>query len=203
MRRSAIFYPLALGAALTVIAPRADTGERAQSTVEDLRREVEQREQELGAAQIALTAARYRLALAEGKAELAAAECRTLLQRYEARLKAVQDLATEGRLCNGAPLRDAQGSVAVVKAWLAEAEGKRDDLVAELPKVIAYYEWQIKTCQSMREQRVISEEEAQEVVKESATELRRARERLANLRGDPAKQDKARNGGNPKSAEAR
>jgi hypothetical protein len=187
----------ALGVALAVPSPGASMAQHAQPTVEELKRVVEQREQELDAAQVALTVARARLARAEGKAKLAAAECRTLLRHYEGRLKVVQDVMAQGRICSDEPLQEAQGSVAVARAWLAEAEGRRDDLLAELPKVIAYYEWRIQRYQSLRQHKLIPEEEAQAAMKESETDLRWARERLAGLRGDPARQDKTGKGDKP------
>ena len=162
----------------------------APPTVAELKRVVEQKEQELSAAQIALTVARARLARAEGKAELAAKESRTLLRYYEGELKLVQDQLAQGRLCFVEPLRQAEGSVAVARAWLAEAENRRDDLIAELPRVIAYHEWRIRFYQRSVKQMVITEQEAGEVLKESETDLRWARERLAQLRGGPSRQEK-------------
>jgi hypothetical protein len=180
----------ALGAAFAALSPEANLAQQAQPTVEELKRVVEQKEKELHAAQAALAVARARLAQAEGKVELAAAEWRMVLSHYEGRLKVVQDLIKQGRLCSDEPLRQAEGSVAVAHAWLADAEGKRDDLLAALPNVIAYYDWRIQRYQSLRQHRAIPEEVAQEALKESDTELRWARERLAGLRGNSASQNK-------------
>jgi hypothetical protein len=197
MTRASMLFSSGLGVALAVLSLGASMAQDAPPTVEELKRLVEQREQELRAAQVALTVARARLARTEGKAEVAAAECRTLLRHYEGRLKVVQDLFAQGRICSDEPLQQAQGSVAVARAWLAEAEGRRDDLSAELPKVIAYHEWRIQRYQSLRQHKAISEEEAQAALKESETDLRWARERLAGLRGDPARQDKTGKGDKP------
>jgi hypothetical protein len=181
----------ALGAALVVPSPRASMAQHAQPTAEDPKR-VEQ--QELPEAQVAAAIARARLAWAECKAELAAAEWRTLLRHYEARLKVVQDLTTRGRLCSVEPYLEAQGSVAVARAWLAEAEGKRDDLLAALPKVIAYHEWRIQRYQALRLHGVIPDAEVQAALKEPEKDLGWARQRLDGLRRDPASQDKTGKG---------
>jgi hypothetical protein len=165
--------------------------------VEELKRSVEQREQEFAEAQAARALARARLATAEGKAEVAAAEWRKVLRHAEGRLKAVQDLLARGRICSAEPLRHAQGEVTVARAWLADAEGRRVDLFLELPKVIAYHEWRIQTYQSLLRNKAVGEEDAKEAMKEAGEELRRARDRLAPLRGDPASPDKTGNGSKP------
>jgi thioredoxin-related protein len=184
------------------VAPRTDArsaslAQHPQPSVEELKRQVEQREQEAGAAQAALAAARARLARAEGKRELAAAEWRKVLAHDEGRLKAVQDLYARGRICSAEPLEEAQGAVAVDRVWLADLEGKRDDLLAELPKAIAYYEFRVRWYESLRQHAAIPEGEAQQALKESGEELRRARERLAALRGAAASQDKPGEGVKP------
>jgi hypothetical protein len=189
MTGTSMFVSFVLAAALALLFPAASLAQPAQPNVEELKRLVEQREQELREAQIALAVARGRLALAEGKAELAAAEWRKVLRHHESHLKVVEDLVARGRLCSVEPLKEAQGSVAVARAWLAEAEGRRDDLRAELPKVIAYHEWRMERYRCLRRLGVISEEVADEALKESKTELREARERLARLPGDPTKQE--------------
>jgi hypothetical protein len=197
MTRIAVISSLALGAALVGLSPVASRAQQAPPTVEELKRVVEQREEELRTARVALAVARVRLAMTEGKAQSAAAECRTLLRSYEGRLKAVQELIAQGRLCSDEPLRQAQGSVAVARAWLAEAEGRPNDLLAELPKVLAYEEWRIQRYQSLREHKAISEHDARAVLKEAEADLRWARERLTALRGGPAKPCKTGTRGKP------
>ena len=61
----------------------------------------------------------------------------------------------------------------------------RADLLAALPKVIAYHAWRIRRYQSLLLHKAITEEDALAALKESETELRWARERLACLRGEP------------------
>jgi hypothetical protein len=55
----------------------------------------------------------------------------------------------------------------------------------------------VRWYESLRRHAAIPEGEAQQVLKESGEELRRARERLAALRGAPARQDRAGKGGKP------
>src|SRR5262249_45934223 len=157
----------ALGATFAVLPLRIGIAHNAPPTVEELKRVVEQREEELRAAQLTLAVARARLAWAEGKAELAAAEWRTVLRHHADRLKVVRDLIAHGRICSEEPLQEAQGAVAVARAGLAEAEGRPDDLRAELPKVIAYYQRRIQRYQSLRQHKAIPEEEAQAALRES------------------------------------
>jgi hypothetical protein len=158
---------------------------------------VEQREQELSAAQVALAYARARLARAEGKLKLAAAEWRKVLRHREGHLKAVEQRYARGVICSPEPLQEARGAVAVARARLAEADGKRGDLRAELPKVIAYHEWRIQRFQALLRKRVIAEKEAQAALKASETELRWARGCLASMRGDSAKLPKTGKGCKP------
>jgi thioredoxin-related protein len=184
------------------VAPRTDARvasltQHPQPSVEELRRLVEQREQEAGAAQAALAAARARLARAEGKRELAAAEWRKVLAHDEGRLQAVRELCARGRICSAEPLEEALGAVAVDRVWLADLEGSRDDLLAELPKAIAYYEFRVRWYESLRRHVAIPEGEAQQALKESGEELRKAQERLAALRGTPASRVKPGKGGKP------
>jgi hypothetical protein len=197
MTRILLFSSFALGAALVALSPNSSAARDAPPTVEELKRVVERKERELQVAQIALAVARTRLALAEGKKELAAAEARTLIRYYEKRLKFVQDQIAKGRICNEEPLIQAEGALAVARAWLAEAEGKRAELLAELPRVIAYEEWRIKRYHSLLELKAISEETAEEGSKQPKQDLQWARERLAELRGEPAKKGEANNDGKP------
>jgi hypothetical protein len=76
-------------------------------------------------------------------------------------------------------------------------EGKRDELLAELPKVIAYYDLRVRACETLRERRAIAEKEAQEALKEYRAELRWARERLAAAPGDSPASDESDKGDIP------
>src|SRR5438045_3311497 len=103
MTRASMFSSFALGVALAALLPAASMAQHAQPSVEELKRLVEQREQELRAVQVA-----------------------------------------RGGICSDEPLQEAQGAVAGARAWLAEMQGRRDDLLAALPQVIAYHEWRIQ-----------------------------------------------------------
>jgi hypothetical protein len=158
--------------------------------VDELKRMVEQREKEFGAAEVALASARAQLAKAEGKKELAAAEWRKVLSCHEKLLKAMEERYARGRECYVEPLAEAQGAVAIDRVWLAELEDRRDDLRTELPKVIAYYEFRIQLYERLIKHRVISQKEADEGIKESRQELRWAQDRLTSLRKPSPDQDK-------------
>ncbi len=178
----------ALGAILVVLSPVTALAQHAPSTVEELKREVQRLEQDPAPASSALMIARARLALLEGKPKAAVIEGRVLLRESEIRLKAVQKLLTQGRLCSEDPLREAQGTMAIARALLAEAEGRRDDLRTELPRVITYHEWSISRLKHL--ERVVPRSVAAEDLKQPERELSLARQQLAGLRGDPSKQNK-------------
>jgi hypothetical protein len=154
---------------------------------------VKQREEEFSAAQVALASARARLARAEGKSDLAAAEWRKVIAHLESRVKEVEHM----NFCSPEPEQQARGKLAVARAWLADMEDRRDDLRAELPKAIAYYERRIRKYQALLEAKAVEEQEAKEGLKELAEELQYARGRLAALRKAPASQDKDGKGDKP------
>jgi hypothetical protein len=180
-------------AAVALMLPAALPAQLTQPSVEELKRLVKQREEEFSAAQVALATARARLASAEGKSELAAAEWRKVIAHWESRLKAAED----SKPCSPEPLQHALGEIALARVCLAEVEDKQDDLRAELPKVIAYYEFQVHRYESLRKYKAISEQEAEEALKQWGAELKRARERLAALREAPASPEKTGKGGKP------
>ena len=197
MTQTAMPASFALSAALALIVPTTLQAQLTQPPVEELKRLVAQREQEFRAAQFELGHARARLARAEGKSALAAAEWRKALSLFESHLNSVQDLYTQGRICSAEPFEEAQGAVTVARVRLADVENRRDDLRAELPKLIKYYELQVRRYKYLSEHGVILDKDAQEALKEFEAELRWARERLAALTGDPASQDKTDKNGNP------
>ena len=180
MKRASMPTVLVLGLLLG-LPPRALLAQLVPRPIDELRRLVEQKEEELGDAQAAAASARAQLARAEGKLELAASEWREVLLHREARLRRVRDLLAQGRLCTDEPLREAEGAVAVGRVWLADVEGRRDVLRVELPKAIAYYEWRVRRYRALRQQEAISEEEMREALKGIEDELRWARERLDGL----------------------
>jgi chromosome segregation ATPase len=180
----------ALSAAVALLLPAALPAQLTQPPVEELKRLVKEREREFSHAEVALASARARLARAEGKNELAATEWRKVLAYHQSRLKAVEGL----RPCSPEPLQEARGAVTVARVWLADMEDRRDDLRAELPKVIEYYEYRIRKYQTLRRHKAIMDQEAEEALKESGEELKWARDRLAALRDDPAGTEKTGKG---------
>jgi predicted component of type VI protein secretion system len=170
MTRALVISAIVAGAILAVASPAVSLAQ--QSPIAG----------ELTAAQVEAAVARAKQVQAEGKAEQAAAEWRPIVRYFEGRLKTVQVQLTQGRLCSDEPLREAQGMLAMARAGLADAEGRRDDLATELPKVITYHEWRLQRYRSLRALHVIPEAEMQAAQKEVEDDLRGARERLAALR---------------------
>ena len=85
------------------------------------------------------------------------------------------------RLARAKALEEAQGKVAIARAWLADVEGRREDLRVELPKVIAYYERHMRRYQLLIRYKAITDQEAQQALKEDGPELKWAQDRLAPL----------------------
>jgi hypothetical protein len=158
---------------------------------------LKQREHQLSPEQLTRAKARARMARAWGKVKLAAAEWRQVIRYYESRLKTVQQMYAQGRVCSADPAHEAEGAVAVARAWLADMTDRQDVLLAELPKVIAYYEWRLRRYQILLRNKVILEHQVQHVLKDCRRKLRWARERLAGLRGDS---DRLDNQGKPNRA---
>jgi len=159
-----------------------------EPSVEALRAEVTQRESELHRAEFALAIARSRLAKAEGKTELAIAEGRKVVQYRDQELKMYQELyRIDGGGGAQAELRRAEGAAAIARVWLAEVENRRDVLLAELPKLIAYYDGQIRMHQALLKVGGIDPTEAKASIAKDSEELRRAKERLAAAKGEPGK----------------
>jgi hypothetical protein len=175
---------LSLGAVLTVFTGMAQPVPPAME-------EPKRAEQQLQESQVPLTRARIRQARVDGKSEVVVAECRKILRYYEAQLKSV--LEHKGMLCSEGPLREAEGAIAITRVWLAEAENKREDLAAELPKVISYHEWRIESHRSLHKAGVISDQDLEEAVKKSETALKWTKQRLTGLRTASLPQGKTEN----------
>jgi hypothetical protein len=163
----------------------------AQSPVDDLKRLVDEREVEFRHAQMALAVARARLARAEGRLDLAAAEWRKVIPICEADLKSVETAITKGRYCGSEDeYLEARGVVSVARVGLADAERSNKDLLTDLPKAIAYFEQRQKRYQTLLGHGAIAESEARQALKECADELRWARERRVNLQNPPPGESK-------------
>lgn len=146
----------------------------------DLKQAVKQKERDFHAAQARLSLARVGLARAQGKTDVEA--CRTLLREYEAQWEYLEGGVSEGWICcTVETLRLTEGRVAVARAWLADAENDEKTLRTELPKAIAYYELRIQWFMELREAKVLSDEDAAKLVKESETDLQWARDRLCRI----------------------
>ena len=188
---------VAFGVALVLLLPATAPAQFTQPPVDELRRLVTEKEQEFSAAQAALAAARARLAKTEGKNALAAAEWRKVLAYEESRLKAVLESYIRKPPCSGETLEEAQGKVAIARAWLADVEGRRDDLRVELPKVITYYERHMRRYQLLSRYKAITDQEAQQALNEDGPELKWARDRFAELGPMPTSHAKTGKGGKP------
>src|SRR5262249_12682865 len=73
----------------------------------------------------------------------------------------------------------AWGAGPLARGGLAEVEHRRDVLLAELPKLIAYYDGQIRMHQALLKVGGIDPTEAKASIAKDSEELRRAKERLA------------------------
>lgn len=187
MKPHTVRIPFLLGLALA-FGPRPGvvSAQLVPAPVDELRRQVEAREQALDDAQVAAASARARLARAEGRTGQAVAEGRKVVAHHEERLRSVRELYARGRVCTGEPLDEAESALAIARVWLADVEGRRDILLVELPKVIAHYERRIRRDQALFCRGAITENEALESRKAVEPELRWARERLAAATADPA-----------------
>jgi hypothetical protein len=188
---------IGLGLALVIPLPAASPRDCPGPPIEKLRRLVEQRNQESAAAEVAIASARAHLAKAEGKTDMAAAEGRKVVRYYEDQLAAVRKEIAKGRVCFREPLDEAEGAVAIAGAWLADIENRRDDLLVELPKVIAYHEGRIRRYDALLAAKAIDEAEAKAALEEIRAELRRAKDRLAAVRGLAAGSPKLGHNGKP------
>lgn len=154
-------------------------------------------EKEVSDAEIARTYERARRAQAHCDVQNAAAEWRKILRYHQSGLKRVKRMCARGVCCSVDTLRNAEGAVAVAQARLAEVEGRKSDLQAELPRVIEFYEARMREIQNLLLHRAISDKDAQQSLKELREELRWARKRLTSLRGDSSTQDSPGHGSRP------
>jgi hypothetical protein len=198
MRQTTIPVSFALGVAFALLSPALVKAQSARPSVLELKLMVDQKKEELVFAQIALASAQAKLARAEGKTELAVSEWRKVIAYHEGRLKDILELCAQGKACFiEQPLQEAWGEVAMARAWLADVEGRKDDLRTELAKVIEYHEYRIRRYALQLKHKVISEEEAREPLKVIEEELQRAKEQLASLKATPASQNKNGKDGKP------
>lgn len=118
-------------------------------------------------------------ALARGKREKAVSVRRQVVQFYEAQLKrAIERSAWD---CGG-HVEDAQGELAVARARLADAEGDLKALAALLPRVVRHHERTLRTYERLLECCAVGPDEAADLQRQAREEIRRATERLAEVR---------------------
>ncbi|HZU34458.1 MAG TPA: hypothetical protein VFA18_01045 [Gemmataceae bacterium] len=130
-----------------------------------------------------LAEARARLAEAEGRKATAASEWRKVLAWRRAKLADSERLVKTGLYCGSSlELVLLRGRVAEARYKLAEVEGDRAIVAAELPEVIAYYEASLERLQKLRQVHAISPEEANDLERGLRRELGKARSRLKATR---------------------
>lgn len=158
--------------------------EPPQPTVETLNGEVHilKRESELAEAKLAW--ARARLAKAEGKRDVAAAEGRKVLAYYEAEWKVNKDLAAKGACLSEPAMYELEHSLREVRVWVADVEGNREVLRAELPTYIAFHQKRVRMYKDLQRLKAVPAKAGEDAIAESEASIRRAQERLAELRGD-------------------
>jgi hypothetical protein len=168
---------LLLPVLLTVVAgasarpPAGVSGRVVADGVLELKAEVERLQrhvdlapsaEEISEACAALFEARARLAEAEGKPAVAAAEWRKVLAHRVDEETRIERLLKQGKLCIGIAPAMLQGPVADARCHLAEVERNRAVLAAELPKVIAYRQAQLEQLKTLRDHRAYPAEETSE-----------------------------------------
>jgi chromosome segregation ATPase len=143
-----------------------------------LKREVQDRERQAAQAQCDLAEARARLAEAEGKRKAAVEEWGKVVTHYERQLRWIEKYS--GTICDiEAELAIARWHVAEARSRLAYVRGEKATLVAELKKVVAYHEWNVKRTEDMLAKRAIIPEE----LKDAKKALADARKRLKAANG--------------------
>jgi hypothetical protein len=129
--------------------------------------------------QAAQAEARALEALARGKREKAVSERRQVVQFHEAQLK--RAIERSARVCDGR-VEDAAGELAAARARLADAEGDLRALAALLPRVLLHHERTLQTYQRLLECRAVSPDEALDMQRQAREEMRRAQQRLAEVK---------------------
>jgi hypothetical protein len=170
-----------------VVSPLAPGAEPPSPTVETLKAEVYILKRESELAEAKLGWARARLAKAEGKRDVAAAEGRKVVAYFESMWQEI----TKGRgCCVEAEVRAVQRSLLEARVLVAEVEGRDDVLRAELPRLAEYHEWRMRHYRELLMRKDVVEKVGQDAIDDSRAELRRTNDRLAGLRAKPTGQAK-------------
>jgi hypothetical protein len=144
--------------------PAGGSADEPPKTVADLKWEVERREHDVAEAQCELAKARARLALAQRRPEVAAAELRKVVSYYEKELKRAGDiLATiedNPRLCppDTSEFRLARNELRNAQIELALAEGKPESAVRQLEQALAEKEAWVRVLRSLVQRRFVGSE---------------------------------------------
>jgi hypothetical protein len=125
-----------------------------------------------------LAEARAGLAEAKGLMGTAAAEWRKVVASRRAKMADLERLLKAGRLCFPGELVLQRGRVAEARCKVAEVEGDRVALAAELPQAIAYYEAYLERLRRLMEVGAISSDEAKKEERGLRRELDKARSQL-------------------------
>ncbi len=156
-----------------------DGDQEAKARLAQLQTEVTLRDYEFRLAEHALLAARARRALDEGRRETAAGYYRKLVVAVELEVTHVERIRRFARGCiSEIEYLNIVGELAIARCGLAEAEGRPDVLVTQLPKAIACLKVVILGNTKLRQCGVISPAEAIQANEKLAGDLRRAEQRL-------------------------
>jgi hypothetical protein len=146
-----------------------------------LKKEVAECERKLTWSQRELAEARARLALAEGKRDLAITALRQAVVCCDSEVQWVRDHANW--FCDPREMMtQAQWDSAKAHAWLAEVEGDTASLVQECKKIVGFHEQHLQTVRRLEKLGVVKPVEvcvAQEALEKARGRLQDAEKRLA------------------------
>jgi hypothetical protein len=163
--------------------PETPSGLMVQDDVPQLRAEVRRLEKEVAHDKSSLvtaddlSAARARLATAEGRRVAACAEWQKVIAGRQERVAHWEKLVAKGLDCSPVEGTFLRGAVAEARCGLAEAQKDMAVLVRELPGVVAYREAQLRLFDELRKRGAYEPQETQEE-REARRALRQARSRL-------------------------
>jgi hypothetical protein len=148
-------------------------GAPEQESAWRLKKEVAERERQLIRSQRELAEARARLALAEGKRDLAVVELRMVVTCHESDVQWIRDHASW--FCDPREMMtQAQWDLAAARARVAEVGGDTAVLVAEYTKIVGFHEQHMQTIRRLEQLRAVNPME----VTRAQQALAKARERL-------------------------
>lgn len=170
---------------LLLFVPSFCVGEQpAEKSAWQLRRDVGERERQLIRAQRELAEARARVALADGKDDLAIPELRKVVSGYQDEVQWIRYHANW--FCDPRDLMtQALWDMCKARVWLAEVEGDTATLVVAWKQIVGFHEQQVERVKRLEEMMAVKPEETQTFQKS----LDKARECLATAEKElPAQQ---------------